>query len=127
MLNVDVKAALLAGLLNGDDYIGNKSGYVMLSCSKDTRKGMLIRLILETLEKSRFIILGKYRGKPYYEQYFRFSHMKFLENTVKLMSHPRRKIRLLQYYRNIRKNCECEIDVEELVFLLRIAKSAYID
>ena len=126
-LSMKEKAALLAGLLDGDGYVGKEGGYVSISYSENTVKGKIIKQILDSLDEREYIRKGKYRGKPHYEQVIRFNNQKFMYNVINMVFHERRRKRLMKYYMDYLRVYECRYSVKELKQLLEKASSAYID
>ncbi len=126
-LSMMEKAALLAGLLDGDGYIGKEGGYVSISYSEDTMKGKIIRQILDSLDEQGYIRKGKYRGKPHYEQVIRFNDQKFMHSVINMVFHGRKRKRFAKYYMDYLRVYECRYTVKELKQLLEKASSAYID
>lgn len=126
-LSLDEKAALLAGLLDGDGYVGGAGSYISLSYSRNTVKGRIIDQILSFLDKQRYIRRRKYRGKPHYEQVIRFSSQKFMHSVINAVFHKEKRKRLIRYNMNYLRAYECKYTVKELEQLLQKASSAYID
>lgn len=120
-------SALLAGLIDGDGYVGKEGKYLAVSVAKgESVKGRTIYSILVHAEQRGYIVLGTYRGKPSYEVSFRFLKMDFARNCLELVFHPLRRARLQRYLLNWAKNYECGFTVEELQRLITAASSAYI-
>jgi len=126
-LSMKEKAALLAGLLDGDGYVGREGGYVSISYSENTVKGKIIRQVLDFLDERGYIRKGKYRGKPHYEQVIKFNDQKFMYNVINMVFHERRRKRLAKYYVDRLRVYECKYSIKELKQLLEKASSAYID
>ncbi len=120
-------SALLAGLIDGDGYVGKEGKYLAVSVAKGgSVKGRTIYSILTHTEQRGYIVLGTYRGKPNYEVSFRFLKMDFARNCLELVFHPIRRARLQRYLLNWAKNYECGFTVGELQRLITTASSAYI-
>jgi len=126
-LGFSERAALLAGIIDGDGYVGKPGGYIAISFNMSSEKGRVIYRILHSLKELGYITTGKYRSKPHYEQQIRFVNLTFLEETMKFIFHKKRRIRLLRYYENLKQIYECKYSVKELKDLLAKAYSAYVD
>jgi len=121
-------SALIAGLIDGDGYIGKKGGYISVSLALDKNaKGGVIYTILTVAEERGHIVLGHYRSKPSYEVPFKFANADFIKECLELVFHPIRRSRLRRYLLNWSKNYECGFSVKELERLLMAAYSAYVD
>jgi len=120
-------SALLAGLIDGDGYVGKEGKYLAVSVAKgESVKGSTIYSILTHAEERGYIVLGTYRGKPNYEVSFRFLKIDFARDCLELVFHPTRRARLQRYLLNWVKNYECGFTVGELQRLITAASSAYI-
>ena len=121
------KAAFLAGLIDGDGYIGKKGGYMAISYKADTYKGRVVGHFLSLLSRDGSIKLGKYRGRPHYEHTFTFMDHSFLSEVVRYTFVPHKHRRLKEMLANILKMRQCSLNVDELYKLLKLAKTVYVD
>jgi len=126
-LNLECLAALFSGLMDGDGYISEETGYQSISYKRDSRKGFVVSVILEYLSSKGLIKSMRYYGKPKYEHVFRFTNPKFLELCLKYIYHPLRSQRLFRYFKNYVRNYSCSFTIDELKIILGKASSAYID
>lgn len=127
VLPEDAKAALFAGLIDGDGYIGKTKKHIIIAYKKDSLKGRSIDYILNYLAFQGFITLGKYRGKPHYERYVRLINLDFARCVCKYVYHPRRHEELEDLMRGLIRNYKCRYTINEIKAQIMRAISAYID
>ncbi|OYT40568.1 MAG: hypothetical protein B6U89_01815 [Desulfurococcales archaeon ex4484_58] len=126
-LKMDELAALLAGIIDGDGYIGKPSTYISISFNMNSRKGKIINNILSFLEKKQYIIVNKYYREPKYEATFRFLNFRFLHKCLKYVYHNKRRKRMEKYMLDYARAYICPFSIFELKQILRNTSSAYID
>ncbi len=120
-------AGLLAGLIDGDGYVGQKKRHLIIAYDKESIKGALIDSFLKHLSSRNLIALGSYRGRPHYERYVRFVNLDFARATLSLVFHPKRRQELAKLVSGIARNIECRLSISEIINLLLGAESGYID
>ena len=121
------KAALFAGLIDGDGYIGKAGKHIAITYKKECLKGEFIDRFLKYLASQDLISLGKYRGKPHYERYVRLIDLEFAKHTRSYVYHPKRSKELEDLIRRLTRNYKCRYSVSEIKAQIRKAISAYID
>jgi len=126
-LKMEELAALLAGIIDGDGYIGKPSSYLSISFNLSSKKGKIVNEIISYLEKKGYIIISKYYYKPKYEATFKFSSFQFMTKCFKYIYNPKRKKRMEKYITNYIRNYICPFSISELEQILRFTSSAYID
>jgi len=125
-LQMNELAALLAGIIDGDGYIGKPSSYLSISSNLDNRKGKIIHRIISHLEKTGYITINNYYHRPKYEAIFRFTNLQFMNQCIKYVYHPKRKERM-KNAKNYLRNYICPFLTLELEQILCETSSAYID
>ncbi len=126
-LKLNELAALLAGIIDGDGYIGKPSTYISISFNINSRKGKIINNILSFLEKKQYIVVNKYYREPKYEATFRFLNFQFLHKCHEYVYHSKRRKRMENYMLNYARAYICPFSIFELKQILRNTSSAYID
>ncbi len=126
-LDDDSSAGLLAGLIDGDGYVGKKKRHLIIAYDKGSTKGAFIDSFLKHLSSRNLIALGSYRGRPHYERYVRFVNLDFARSTLSVVFHPKRRQELARLISGIARNIECRFSSNDIINLLLSAESGYID
>ena len=126
-LKMNELAALLAGIIDGDGYIGKPSSYFSISFNLDSRKGKIIYGIISYLEKLVYITINKHYHQPKYEAIFKFSNFQFMTQCFKYIYSPKKERRMKKYIMNYVRNYACPFSTLELEQILHKATSVYID
>ncbi len=126
-LTTDELASFLAGVIDGDGYVGKSGKYVAISFNRHTLKGSIIWTFLRHLDNQGLIEVKSYRGRPHYECVIRFTDLNFLSLIASRTYHPRRAERLGRLYRSLVRSYVCGFSSEELVIILMNARNVYIE
>jgi len=121
------KAPLLAGLVDGDGYIGSSKRHLIISYDRESHKGSLVDRFLSSLASQGFVSLGKYRGRPHYERYVRLTNLGFARSVYRYIYHPKKSREFKLLLKGISRNYECRYSVKGIEALLKRATSVYID
>ncbi len=125
-LSTRASAAFLAGILDGDGYVGKEKRYISIALKRSSNKGRIIHEFLRYVEAVGLISVGKYTGPPKYEVVITFPSIDYARLVSEYVYHPLKRERFLRYLRNVERSRYCGTSIEQYKAILIHASYGYL-